>query len=101
ALPELTVDRHADDPLASLRTFVESSGKRVLLTVESAGRRETILQLLAEHHLRPASNDDFASWLASDERFALGVAPLANGFAVPGEGYAVVTETELYGALGR
>ncbi|QTD91104.1 transcription-repair coupling factor [Burkholderia anthina] len=100
-LPELTVDRHADDPLAALRTFVESSGKRVLLTVESAGRRETILQLLAEHHLRPSSNDDFASWLASDARFALGVAPLASGFAVPGEGYALVTETELYGALGR
>ena len=73
----------------------------MLLTVESAGRRETILQLLAEHHLRPASNDHFAGWLESDARFALGVAPLANGFAVPGEGYAVVTETELYGALGR
>ncbi|WP_310725069.1 CarD family transcriptional regulator, partial [Burkholderia multivorans] len=101
ALPELTVDRHADDPLAALRTFVETSGKRVLLTVESAGRRETILQLLAEHHLRPASNDHFAGWLESDARFALGVAPLANGFAVPGEGYAIVTETELYGALGR
>ncbi|MBN3820758.1 transcription-repair coupling factor, partial [Paraburkholderia sp. Se-20369] len=83
-LPELTVDRHADDPLAALRAFVESSGRRVLLTVESAGRRETILQLLAEHHLRPASNDHFAGWLTSDERFALGVAPLANGFAVPG-----------------
>ncbi|MCO1461162.1 transcription-repair coupling factor [Burkholderia multivorans] len=101
ALPELTVDRHADDPLAALRTFVETSGKRVLLTVESAGRRETILQLLAEHRLRPASNDHFAGWLESDARFALGVAPLANGFAVPGEGYAIVTETELYGALGR
>ncbi|MFL6670730.1 MAG: transcription-repair coupling factor [Burkholderia ambifaria] len=100
-LPELTVDRHADDPLAALRTFVESSGKRVLLTVESAGRRETILQLLAEHHLRPASNDHFAGWLESDAPFALGVAPLASGFAVPGEGYAIVTETELYGALGR
>lgn len=101
ALPDLTIDRHADDPLAALRTFIDTSGKRVLLTVESAGRRETILQLLAENGLRPASNDHFAGWLESDERFALGVAPLANGFAVPGEGYAVVTETELYGALGR
>jgi transcription-repair coupling factor (superfamily II helicase) len=85
ALPELTVDRHADDPLAALRTFVESSGKRVLLTVESAGRRETILQLLAEHRLRPTSNDHFAGWLDSDAPFALGVAPLASGFAVPAE----------------
>ncbi len=34
------------------------------------------LQLLAEHGLRPVGNDSYASWLASDERFALGVAPL-------------------------
>ena len=29
------------------------------------------------------------------------MAPLANGFAIPGEGYAIITETELYGALAR
>ncbi|MEX3556279.1 MAG: transcription-repair coupling factor, partial [Burkholderia gladioli] len=66
-----------------------------------AGRRETIAQLFAEHGLRPVGNDSYASWLVSDERFALGVAPLTSGFAVPGEGYAIVTETELYGATGR
>ncbi|MEK6380312.1 MAG: transcription-repair coupling factor, partial [Burkholderia gladioli] len=101
ALPPLALERQAEDPLATLRAYLASTPNRVLFTVESAGRRETIAQLFAEHGLRPVGNDSYASWLASDERFALGVAPLTSGFAVPGEAYAIVTETELYGATGR
>ncbi|MEX3557501.1 MAG: transcription-repair coupling factor, partial [Burkholderia sp.] len=101
ALPPLALERQAEDPLATLRAYLASTPNRVLFTVESAGRRETIAQLFAENGLRPVGNDSYASWLVSDKRFALGVAPLTSGFAVPGEGYVIVTETELYGATGR
>lgn len=74
-LPNLALERHADAPLAAFAAYLETTKNRVLFTVESAGRRETIAQLFAEHHLRPAGSDSFAAWLASDERFALGVAP--------------------------
>jgi transcription-repair coupling factor (superfamily II helicase) len=100
-LPTLSVDRRAEDPVLALRQYLRPDGPRVLLAAESAGRRETIAQLLAEHGLRPESVDSFEDWLTSDARFALSVAPLANGFSLPGEGYAIVTETELYGALAR
>ncbi|WP_118181356.1 transcription-repair coupling factor [Paraburkholderia phosphatilytica] len=101
SLPNLALDRHADEPMAALRAWLETTPNRVLFATESAGRRETIAQLFAEHHLRPVSTDSYADWLASDERFSLGVAPLSTGFAVPGEGIAIVTETELYGPLTR
>ena len=100
-LPTLSVDRRAEDPVLALRHYLRPDGPRVLLAAESAGRRETIAQLLAEHGLRPESVDSFEDWLTSNARFALSVAPLANGFSLPGEGYAIVTETELYGALAR
>ena len=100
-LPTLSVDRRSEDPVLALRQYLRPDGPRVLLAAESAGRRETIAQLLAEHGLRPESVDSFEDWLKSDARFALSVAPLANGFSLPGEGYAIVTETELYGALAR
>jgi transcription-repair coupling factor (superfamily II helicase) len=100
-LPSLAIDRHADNPVTSLRAFVASSGRRVLLAAESAGRRETIQQLLAEHGLKPAPADSFDTFLRSDTPFALSVAPLANGFMLPGENVAFVTETELYGPLAR
>jgi transcription-repair coupling factor (superfamily II helicase) len=100
-LPNLAIDRHADDPVLALRAYLDATPNRVLFAAESAGRRETIAQLLAENHLRPAASGSFDDWLTSDERFALGVAPLANGFALAREGYVIITETELYGPLAR
>ena len=100
-LPNLAIDRHADDPVLALRAYLNTTPNRVLFAAESAGRRETLLQLLADNRLRPTSSDSFNDWLTSTERFALGVAPLSSGFAVPAEGIAIVTETELYGPLAR
>ncbi|OTP66791.1 transcription-repair coupling factor [Caballeronia sordidicola] len=100
-LPSLAVDRHAEDPLLALRHYLEQTPNRVLLATESAGRRETIQQLLADNGLRAAIDDTFQQWLTGDAKFSLGVAPLSNGFSLPGEGLSIVTETELYGQLTR
>jgi transcription-repair coupling factor (superfamily II helicase) len=100
-LPGLAVDRHADDPLLALRHYLEQTPNRVLLVTESAGRRETIQQLLADNSLRAVTDDTFQQWLTGDAKFSLGVAPLSNGFSLPGEGVSIVTETELYGQLTR
>ncbi|MDQ7977506.1 transcription-repair coupling factor [Paraburkholderia sp. SARCC-3016] len=100
-LPNLALDRHAENPITALRAYLDTTPNRVLFAVESAGRRETIAQLLAENDLRGGSADSFEAWLAADVRFALGVAPLATGFALPGEGISIITETELYGPLAR
>ncbi|OTP79574.1 transcription-repair coupling factor [Caballeronia sordidicola] len=100
-LPGLAVDRHAEDPLLALRHYLEQTPNRVLLATESAGRRETIQQLLADNGLRAAIDDTFQQWLTGDAKFSLGVAPLSNGFSLPGEGLSIVTETELYGQLTR
>jgi transcription-repair coupling factor (superfamily II helicase) len=100
-LPGLAIDRHAEDPLLALRHYLEQTPNRVLFATESAGRRETIQQLLSENGLRASLDDTFEQWLAGDAKFSLGVAPLANGFALLGEGISIITETELYGQLSR
>jgi transcription-repair coupling factor (superfamily II helicase) len=100
-LPGLAIDRHAEDPLLALRHYLEQTPNRVLLATESAGRRETIQQLLADNGLRGALDDNYEQWLEGEAKFTLGVAPLANGFALPGEALSIITETELYGPLAR
>jgi transcription-repair coupling factor (superfamily II helicase) len=100
-LPPLAVDRRAQDPLAAFKRFLETCGQRVLVAAESAGRRETMLGYFAEYGLAPAAVADFGAWSASQERFALTVAPLAAGFALPAEGWCVVTEAELYAGTVR
>ena len=96
ALPDIAVQRRADDPLTPFKQFLKTFPGRVLLCAESAGRRETIAHYLAEYEMSAVPCADFRSFLASNERLMLGASPLAAGFLLPGERLALVTETELY-----
>jgi len=93
-LPVLAIDRRADDPLLRLKDFVAAFEGRILLLAESAGRRETLLGLLAEYGMHPAVGTSFADFLASPSRLALAMAPLHDGFQIAD--LALVTEAELY-----
>jgi len=101
AMPALAVERRAEDPLGRLRHFAEEYAGRILVVADSAGRRETIGQMLAEYGIPFADSADFAAFVAGDVRFALGVAPLHEGFALRDPQVAIVTETELYAASPR
>lgn len=67
-----------------------------MLLAESLGRRELVFDYLRQYDLRPVACDDYAEFMASDQPFMLSVAPLYNGFILPGEGLAFITENELY-----
>jgi transcription-repair coupling factor (superfamily II helicase) len=94
AVPPVAVDRRAEDPLAGLKSFLAAFPGRVLLLAESAGRRETLAGLLAEHGLQAEAGAGLAEFLAGKARLALGVSPLHEGFVL-GE-LALVSEAELY-----
>ena len=103
ATPTIAVDRRADEPLQALKAFLDSFPGRVLLLAESAGRRSTIADYLAEHGLPAAACADFQAFVDGDQAFALGVAPLSGGFLIsaPTPGLALLTENELYAATAR
>ncbi|RFC42826.1 MAG: transcription-repair coupling factor (superfamily II helicase), partial [Verrucomicrobia bacterium] len=103
-LPDVAVNRKAEEPLSALKAFLIShatNGSRVLLMAESAGRRETIAEYLAEHGLVPAPSADFACFVAGEADFMLGTGPISGGFALPDARIAVITENELYAATAR
>ncbi|MCX8016819.1 MAG: transcription-repair coupling factor, partial [Rhodocyclaceae bacterium] len=99
ALPDLAVDRKADDPLKALRAFLADYPGRVLLLAESPGRRETLAAYLAEHGLTAAACADFSAFLSEAARLMLAAAPLSGGFRL--DDLALVTENELYAATAR
>ena len=101
ALPALAVDRRAKDPLGALKKFLDESGLRVLVVADSPGRRETIRSYFEEYGLRPDPCESFGAFLAGASCFALGVAPIANGFAAAEEPWCIVTEAELYAGTAR
>ena len=96
ALPNLAVERRADNPLHRLQSFVEGFDGRVLVLAESLGRRETMLEYFAEYGIRPAPCQTFADFLTAETRLMLGVAPLAGGFIERARKFALITENELY-----
>ncbi|SPC05557.1 transcription-repair coupling factor [Cupriavidus taiwanensis] len=100
-LPDVAVNRRAEDPLVNLEALLLDKQTRVLMCADSAGRRETLLQLFAESGLRPHPVEDFAAFLAGDAHFSIAVAPLQSGFALPQAGLAFVTEAELYAGTAR
>jgi len=62
-LPTIAIERRAEQPLGRLKHWHGGSDDRVLLVAESAGRRETLQQLLAEHHLHWPAVDTWQAFL--------------------------------------
>ena len=95
-LPELTVVRGADDPLARLHAHLRGAARRVLVLAESAGRRESLLDFLRASGLNPPAFDTLAEFETASEPVGIATAALAQGFAWIEGGIDFVTETELF-----
>lgn len=95
-LPDLSVDRGAPDPLKKLQLHLGATQHRVLVMAESQGRRESLLELLRDNRIEPPSVASLAEFEAGSERYAIAVAPMAEGFFWTEPGIQFVTETELF-----
>ena len=100
-IPSIAVDRRAEVPTQKFEDFLRSYKGRTLLLAESLGRREIMSGYLKEYGLTPSVCEDYASFIASKDKFMLGVGPVQIGFTLPDEQFAIVTETELYAAQPR
>jgi transcription-repair coupling factor (superfamily II helicase) len=101
SLPQLAVDRRADNPLQLLQAYLRQTPCRVLLLAESMGRRETMLQFLHEHNIRPETVGSWAEFSQGSMRLALAVSPLYTGFTLTDPALAIITESELYQHIAR
>ncbi len=101
ALPPLAVERRADDPVHRLRSYLASFEGRVLVLAEGAGRRETMLEYLAQHGLAPALAQDYTRFVEGPERFMLAIGPLHAGFTLDAPPLSIITENELYALQAR
>ena len=100
-LPDLAVDRRADNPLTKLDDFTRRYGGRVLIAAESLGRRETLFHFLQEHGIKAKAVDDWHSFAHGKMALGLIHAPLFNGFELHQQQIAIVTEAELYQHIAR
>jgi len=99
-LPDIAVNRRADDPLTNLRSFLLQTDKRVMICAETAGRRETLQQYFNEYNIQLSLCEGYADFATASAKLMLGVAPLHTGFVLA-EDLAFITEAELYAGSGK
>ena len=80
ALPEVTIQSQQKEPLGQLRQFIEHFKGNVLFSVETEGRRETLLDLLSPLKLKPKQIQSLDQ--AKNEKFSLLVSSLEQGFII-------------------
>ncbi|AEY01598.1 transcription-repair coupling factor [Oceanimonas sp. GK1] len=96
ALPELEVEHQKTEPLTRLLTFCEQFPGHILFSVESAGRREALTELLAGSPLRLTPVDSLTQFATGSDKTGLLVGPLAQGFVL-GDEFALICEGDLLG----
>ena len=96
ALPKVTIQSQQKEPLGQLRQFIEHFKGNVLFSVETEGRRETLLDLLSPLKLKPKQIQSLEQ--AENEKFSLLVSSLEQGFIIEQSlPVAIIGEANLLG----
>ncbi|WP_370316585.1 transcription-repair coupling factor [Pseudoalteromonas sp.] len=100
-LPNVRIDHKLHEPYQGLINYVTSEKKqkgRVLLSVESDGRRESLLTLLKPSGLKLKEFESFSDFTNSSSDVGLIVSPLEQSVVLDGKPrLTIITEQELLG----
>ena len=103
--PELRLNSRLEEParilLDFLDSFVEQHEGRALFVAESAGRRETVLDLLKKRKLAPQTVDTWQEFVRGNAKVAVCVSPLQEGIHLPDDGLTVIAENQVFGERAR
>lgn len=94
--PEISIG--SNTPLQALESVIrDNKNSRILFCAESAGRRESLLELLKTISISPGHVDSWQGFLASANPYCITVAPLDQGLKLQNPPCLLITETQLFG----
>lgn len=98
ALPNLSAEPRHTPVLYRLQHYAQQQGegKRLLFVVESAGRRELLLEQLRLIDLSPYQYNDWPAALSESHPLGLVIGPIEQGLYLPSLSLAIITEAELF-----
>lgn len=99
--PNLSVNHKLEYPLeqlsAFLNEFLKNPHAQVLFCVESAGRREVLLDLLNKFSIKIHRCETWQEFLSGSERISIIIAPLEEGFYLERPPLALISEAQIFG----
>lgn len=93
----LRIDARAADPLLLFRHFINDFSGRILLIMESAGRKEMLLDLLRQHQINIVQVPGWCEFVETNIPLALTVSPIGEGMQIEHPKIALITEKQLFG----
>ncbi|MBA3478065.1 MAG: DEAD/DEAH box helicase, partial [Lautropia sp.] len=107
AVPPVAINRRLSDPLSLLKEVLAAPPsvpgvvERRVILAESAGRRETLVDLFSEGGLRLPVFEHWAEFVASGEPMMLGTGLVHRGFRRCSGELLLITESELFPGFVR
>lgn len=95
--PDVAVLKRSETPFTKLKSLVDNAAQEIILCAESAGRKETLLEVLREHELQPETPESGLEDLPETaSALSLITAPINAGFEVKEQNLIILTENDLY-----
>ncbi|WP_026253847.1 transcription-repair coupling factor [Legionella shakespearei] len=95
--PQLPIDRKSQEPLLHLREYCTIPNRRYLIVVESAGRREVVLDLLKVSGITPKVQASWCDFINDNSLINITTGPLIYGCELVANNIALVVESQLFG----
>lgn len=95
--PSLPIDRKAQEPLSKLREYCTQASSRYLIVVESAGRREVVLDLLKMSGISPTIQNSWSDFLGDTALINITTGPLIYGCELLDKNIHLIVESQLFG----
>ncbi len=99
--PAIRIEARYEDAAQSLMQFLQAFDGRVLFTADSAGRRESVFELLAGRNIETVRVESWTEFLSGTQTTGVAVAPIDDGVVLPDHGIAIVSEHQLFGEKPR
>lgn len=95
--PQLPIDRKTQEPLSQLREYCADKSRRYLIVVESAGRREVLLDLLKPSDITPKVQSTWLDFINDDQLINITTGPLIYGCELGHKNIILIVESQLFG----
>ncbi|MDR3501497.1 MAG: transcription-repair coupling factor [Legionella sp.] len=95
--PELPIDRKTQEPLSRLREYCADTSRRYLIVVESAGRREVLLDLLKPSSILPKTQSNWHDFIKDTAPINITTGALVTGCELTQSNTVLIVESQLFG----
>ncbi|MDI1352783.1 MAG: CarD family transcriptional regulator, partial [bacterium] len=95
--PALPIDRKNAEPLNQLNAYCSEPSCRYLIVVESAGRREVLLDLLKVSGLTPKTQLSWMDFINDNAPISITTGPLIYGCELTAKNIIIIVESQLFG----